>query len=138
VILVRSNLGSNQIDVERCTWPRSVPTEPFRVESVKVEVSVKLIFSLASSEDEGTDYYGGENTDGTSDDNITGDGRGIQGQSTIRGLRLCREDELGGSRWLRLDLAVRVSGSGNRVGKKASATVPDSETKGHHDDRTKR
>jgi hypothetical protein len=79
-ILVRSNLGS-QIDVRHCTWPRSGPTKPFWVEPVWIEVSVKLIFSPVTSEEEKNDHDESEDTDGTSDD-TTGDGRSVRRRST--------------------------------------------------------
>jgi len=128
-ILVRSNLGSNQINVRHCTWPRSGPTESFGVEPVWIEVSVKLIFSLVSSEEEKNDHDQGEDTDGTSND-TTGNGRSVRRRSSASAIRLGREDELGGPHCLRLDLAVRVSGSGNHVKRKNVLTIgPYSETK---------
>lgn len=127
-ILVRSNLGSDQIDMRHCTWPRSVPTEPFWVEPVWIKVSVKLIFSLVSSEEEKDDHDKGEDTDGTSD-YTTGNGCSVRRRSSASATRLGREDELGRPHCLRLDLAVRVSGSGNHVKEKnVLAIVPYSET----------
>jgi hypothetical protein len=118
-ILVRSNLGSNQIDVRHCTWPPSVPAEPFWVEPVWIEpvwieVSVKLIFSPVTSEEEKNDHDESEDTDGTSDD-TTGDGRSVRRRSSANDIRIGREDELGGPHCLRLDLAVRVSGYDDRA-----------------------
>ena len=127
-ILVRSNLGSNQINVRHCTWSRSAPTESFWIEPVWIKVSVKLIFSLVSSEEEKDDHDKGEDTDGTSD-YTTGNGCSVRRRSSASATRLGREDELGGPHCLRLDLAVRVSGSGNHVKEKnVLAIVPYSET----------
>ena len=114
-VLVRSNLGSNQIDMGHCTWPRGAPTEPLGVEPVWIKVSVKLIFSLVPSEEEKDDHDEGKDTDGTSN-NTTGDSGSIRRRpSTTTAIRRGREDELGGPHCLRLDLTVRVSGSGNHV-----------------------
>lgn len=115
-VLVGSNLGSNQIDVGHCTWPCGIPTEPLRVEPVRIKVSVEIFTSLASSEDEKDEQYEGEDTDGTSDD-TTGDGAGVRRGPTAAALGLGGEDELGGPHCLRLDMPVRVGGSGNHVGK---------------------
>jgi len=82
VILERSNLGSNQINVGHRAWPRSAPTEAFRVEPVGIKVSIELIFSLAPFEDEENHDYEGEDTDGTPGD-ATGDGSDIWGRSVI-------------------------------------------------------
>jgi hypothetical protein len=63
-----------------------------------------------SFEDEEDDHYGGENTD-----NTTSDDRGIRGRSTIRGLRLGREDEPGGPRrsgWIALDIKEEIDEPG--------------------------
>ena len=127
-VLEGSNLSPNEIDVGHRTWPRSVSTEPFRVEPVGIKVSVKVILSFAPSEEEENENYDGEETDGTSDD-TTGDGRGIRSRRrrSTRVLRLRRGDELGGLHCLRLDLAVRISGPS--VERKASGAVLDSETK---------
>jgi len=77
MVLERSNLGSNQINIGHCAWPRGASPEPFRVEPVRIKVSIKLILLLASSENEENDHYDGEKTKGTSDD-AAGDGRGVR------------------------------------------------------------
>lgn len=124
MVLERSNLGSNQINVGHCTWSRGASTEPFGVEPVGIKVSVKLIFLLASSEDEEHDHDDCEKADGTSDD-TAGDGRSIRSRSITRALGLCGDDELGGPHCLGFDLAILISGPRNRVEKKRLAIVPD-------------
>ena len=131
IVLERSNLGPDQIDVGHRTWSRSGPAESFRFEHVRVKVSIKVISSFASFEDEENNQYQGEDTDGSADD-TTRDGSGVRrrGCSATRGLRWGREDELGGLHSLRFNIAVRIGGSGNHVGKKESVITPDLETKG--------
>jgi len=130
MVLERSNLGSNQINVGHCTRSCSASTEPFRVEPVGIEVSVevcvKLIFLLASSEDEEHDHDDGKKTEGTSD-NTAGDGRGIRRRSATRCLGLGGDDELGGPHCLGFDLAILIGGPRNHVEKKRLAIVPDRE-----------
>ncbi|KAF9650085.1 hypothetical protein BDM02DRAFT_3127966 [Thelephora ganbajun] len=127
MVLKGCNFGSNKIDVGHCTWSRSVSTKAFGLEPVRIKVSVELVFSLASFEDEENDQDEGEETDGTSDD-TTGDGGGIRRRPPTRVLRLSREREFGGPNCLRLDLAVGIGGPRKHV-EKVSVIVPDSSAK---------
>jgi len=115
-VLVRGDLGSNQINVRHLARSRSVPTSSFGVKPVWIKVSVKLIFSLVSSEEEKYDHDQGEDRDGTSD-YAASNGSSIRGRrsTTTTTTSAGWEDELSGPHCLRFDLAVRVSGYNDRA-----------------------
>jgi hypothetical protein len=119
LICERGDFGPDQIDVGHCAWPGSAPTETLRFEHVWIEVPVEIIFcSFASPEDEENDQYDGEDGNGTPDDTTSNGGYvRARRRCASRASRVRREDELGGTDRLRLDLTILISGPEDYVEK---------------------
>lgn len=124
------DLGSDEINVGHCAWPCSITTEVGGLKPIGIKVAIEIFFSsILSSEAEENDQYDDEETNSTSD-HATSDGSHIRTRtrSATRVWGLCREDELGGTNCLCLDLAILIGGPGYR--NKTCERTADAENKG--------